>query len=207
LAGIWDGADFEIFNFDYKNPGPRHILKTGKIGNAKPKRGFFEFEFRDIRQAAQYAHEAVLQPTCRYTLGVRNAVSHCPVVLAPTFTVTGTLTSVASQYVVTDSARAEADDWFAEGIFTITTPGDNYLRSRKIKTFAAGVFTFWDQFIYTLSAGSPADTYTASAGCRLRFQEDCKTKFGSQTEAGIAFGGEPNKRNPDTLTAPAPAPE
>lgn len=198
LAGVWFGAQMDVGMVDWKAATPViDVLKRGFLGIAKPRRGYVTLEFRDLRYVIQDTHAAVLQPTCRYRVGVRNAVSHCPVVLAD-YTVTGTLSGVTSQSVVTDSARTEAADWFGEGFFRFTSGLNANLPGRKIKTYAAGVFGFWEAFTYPIS---DTDEYEASAGCRLRFQEDCIGKF----DVGIDFGGEPNKRNPDVLSAPATA--
>jgi uncharacterized phage protein (TIGR02218 family) len=193
LAGVWDSALFEIAEVDWKAATPvKNVLKVGKVGNFKPQRGFFTAEFRDLRQAIQSPHETVLQPTCRYRLG--DAKCDKDISAAP-FLVTGTIDSSASQYTATDAARTEVADYFGEGTFTFTS-GLNTGLSQKVKTYSAGVFVFWQQFIFPIGS----DDYRVTAGCRLRFQEDCIGKFSN----GVNFGGEPNKRNPDTLTAPAP---
>ena len=197
LAGIWDGAEMEIAEIDWKAEAPvKNILKVGKLGNVTPKRGYSTVEFRDLRQAIQGQHATVLQPTCRYRLGD----AKCGISLNESdgLVLSGTVDSSANQHTVTDAARIEADDYFGEGTFTFTS-GLNAGLSQKIKTFTGGVFVFWQQFIYPINVGTDIDTYTATAGCRLRFQEDCIAKF----DNGINFGGEPNKLNPDTLSAPA----
>ena len=197
LAGIWDGAAMEIAEVDWKAATPvKNVIKVGNLGNVIAKRGHSTVEFRDLRQAIQSRHETIMQPTCRYRLGD----AMCTVVLSESdgLTVSGTVDSSADQYTVTDTSRLEADDYFGEGTFTFTS-GLNSGLSQKIKTFSAGVFVFWQQFIYPINVGTDVDTYTATAGCRLRFQEDCITKF----DNAVNFGGEPNKRNPDQLAAPA----
>lgn len=192
LAGIWNGALMEISEVDWSAATPvKNVLKKGKLGNFRAQNGFSTVEFRDLRQAIQSEHQTVLQPTCRYKLGDAKCTKD---ISGAPFTVTGTVDSSASQYSITDAARSEAADYFAEGYFTFTS-GPNSGMTQKIKSFSAGVFVFWNQFIFPIGT----DTYSAVAGCRLRFQEDCITKF----DNGINFGGEPNKLNPDTLTAPA----
>lgn len=194
LAGIWNGAEMTLGQTDWKAASPAgNILKRGTLGVFKPMRGYSTVEFRDLRQAIQGEHATVLQPTCRYTLG--DAKCTLDVTGAP-FTISGTLDSAASQYNVTDAARTEDADYFGEGIFTLTS-GPNAGLSQRIKSFATGgVFVLWRPFVYPLTG---TETYTARAGCRLRFAEDCIAKF----DNGVNFGGEPNKLNPDTLTAPA----
>ena len=189
LAGLWDGAEIEFGEIDWNAAIPvPNILKKGTLGNITPMRGYSVVEFRDLRQAIQTNYETVMQPTCRYSFGN----SKCTVNLA-SYTVSGTIDSHASQYSVYDAARTEAADWFGEGIFTFTS-GPNAGISQKVKSFTAGTFVFWNQFVHTIGL----DSYTVSAGCRLRFQEDCISKFSN----GINFGGEPNKANPDLLSAP-----
>jgi uncharacterized phage protein (TIGR02218 family) len=194
LAGIWNNAEMTIAECDWADASPvANVLKRGQLGVVSPRRGYSVVEFRDLRQAIQGEQATVLQPTCRYSLGDAKCTKN---VSGSPFTVSGTLDSVTSQYSVTDAARAEAADYFGEGLFTFNS-GLNAGLSKRIKSFASGgVFVFWQQFIYPIDG---TETYTARAGCRLRFQEDCITKFAN----GVNFGGEPNKLNPDSLTAPA----
>lgn len=192
LAGIWDSAMFELFEVDWRAIAPvANTLKKGTLGNFKSQRGVFVCEFRDLRQPIQRANETVMQPTCRYVLGNAKCQKNITV---PPWKVSGAVTSSASGLQMRDSSRAEAGDYFGDGFLTFTSGANAGLR-QKIKTYSAGLFVFWGQFIFPIAAG---DGYTATAGCRLRFQEDCITKFNN----AINFGGEPNKRNPDTLTAP-----
>lgn len=194
LAGIWNGATMEISEVDWAAVSlVKNKLKVGKLGNFKPCNGYSTVEFRDLRQAIQSEHQTVLQPTCRYKLGDAKCTKD---VSAAPFTMTGTVDSVTSQYSITDAARTEAVDYFGDGYFTFTS-GLNSGMTQKVKSFTSGgVFVFWNQFIFPIGS----DNYTVTAGCRFRFQEDCITKF----DNGINFGGEPNKKNPDTLSAPAP---
>lgn len=195
LAGIWSSAQMQIGMVDWAAATPIiDVLKVGKLGIARPKRGCFSFEFRDIRQAIQLQHDSVLQPTCRYKLGD----AKCQIdltSLSDGFTALGTVTSVTSGYQITDTSRTEADDWFGDGYLTFTSGLNNGL-TQKVKTFASDVFVFWNQFIFPIV---PGDQYSVTAGCRFRRLEDCRDKFDNV----INFGGEDNERNPDSLTAPA----
>jgi uncharacterized phage protein (TIGR02218 family) len=195
LAGVWDRARFDIFEVDWKAETPvANVLKSGTLGNFTSKNGAFVCEFRDLRQAMQLTRDTIMQPTCRYMLGDSRCTK--TVTVAP-WRVTGAITTVGSQFSASDSSRSEADDFFGDGFLTFTS-GANAGLTQKVKTYTASTraFVFWDQFIFPIAIG---DTYTATAGCRLRFQEDCVTKFNN----AVNFGGEPNKRNPDLLTAPA----
>lgn len=193
IAGIWDGAAFELFRFNWASPQDgRDVLKVGNFGNVQPRRGSYTVELRGLRQRLQSTIGAITQPTCRWRLGD----SRCGVDLAgsPQFTVTGTLTSVTSQYQIRDSARAEPADWFTGGVITMTS-GENDGLSFKVKSHAADGSLVLDlPAVLTLQVG---DTYSLVAGCTKRLAEDCVAKFNN----AVNFGGEPHLPGIDRITA------
>lgn len=98
------------------------------------------------------------------------------------FKVTGTLTGVTDQYVITDTARAEAEDWFAYGAIRFTTGPNAGLKPMEIKSYtAAGVITTHEAFFYLPEVG---DAYEMIPGCR-KDATTCKTKYANK----INFGG------------------
>jgi uncharacterized phage protein (TIGR02218 family) len=190
LSGKWDNANFELFEVDYTNPnGGSNILLTGKTGEAKIGRDQgFVIELRSLKQNFQRPVGAVTQKTCRYRLGDSN----CTKPLA-TFTFSGVpVTAVTSSRQFTASSRTEAAGYFQEGLVTFTT-GLNADYSRKVKTFAAGVFELVAPFPFAIAVG---DQFTAVAGCQKRL-EDCRDKFNNV----LNFGGEPHLVGIDILTA------
>jgi hypothetical protein len=78
----------------------------------------------------------------------------CGVSLAAN-TVTGTLTSVSSASVFTDSARAEAADTFGAGTIQFTSGLNSGLKPLEIKSFASGVITTFEPFYYLPVMGIP----------------------------------------------------
>ena len=111
-------------------------------------------------------------------------------------TVTGSITAspAPTQQVFRDSARTEAADFFAEGTLTWLT-GANAGRSAKVRSYDAdGTFHLALPMISTVSS---TETYSVTAGCRKRWEEDCKTKF----DALLDFGGEKDKPGIDAITA------
>lgn len=112
----------------------------------------------------------------------------CGVSLAAN-TVTGTLTSVSSASVFTDSARSEAADTFGAGTIKFTSGANAGLKALEIKSFASGVVTTFEPFYYLPAAG---DAYSMVRGCRKRLT-DCQNRWnGSGTFSNIAnFGGFP----------------
>ena len=191
LAGRWDGAAFTLFEYNARAPSQGvNVLKRGHLGNLQPRRGAYVAELRGLRQALQQTVGIVVQPTCRYRLGD----ARCTKALGA-FTVTGTLTAVTNQYVFTDTARTEADDWFAEGLLTWTGGNNAGLQVKMRASTSAGLLTASLPMIGTVQVG---DTYSLVAGCRKRLLEDCQAKFDNV----LNFGGEPHLPGQDALSAP-----
>ncbi len=192
LAGLWDNSPFWLFETSWLDPTLGiNLLKRGETGEAKTIRVNRNFEFRGLKQAWQQSVGAVTSRTCRARLGD----AKCTIDLASTdgWTNTYATTAVASRHVVTCSAATEVDDFYGDGIATgITGPNAGF--AQKIKSFAAGVFTFSLAFPYTIGIG---DTFEFQAGCRKRLDEDCKTKFDNV----LNFQGEPHVPGTDLLTA------
>lgn len=101
-----------------------------------------------------------------------------------TVDVVGAVTSIGSDYVFTDSSRAEAADYFGWGTVQFTSGANAGLAPIKIRDYGSGgVFTLYDPPYYPLVIGN---TYTAIPGCRKRL-EDCRDKYSNI----LRFGGFP----------------
>jgi len=72
--------------------------------------------------------------------------------------------------------------------------GANAGYTRKVKSFASGVFTLQLGFPFPMAI---ADSITVTAGCQKRLDEDCKTKFDNV----LNFYGEPHLPGADKLLA------
>ena len=190
LEGIWRNASFLIFEYNYVTPTDGiNPLIAGVFGEITLGLGIINVELRGLQQALQQTIGAMSSKTCRARLGD----AQCLKPLGP-LTVTGTLTNVASRQVFTDTARTEADDYFAEGLFTFTT-GVCAGLTQKVKIYAADVFTLSLPMIQLPSVG---DAYSVIAGCRKRLPEDCVTKFNNV----LNFDGEYHLPGPDAMTKP-----
>lgn len=195
IAGYWDGAAFELFQFNWKDPtGGRAARMTGRLGNLSPKGLAYVAEMRDIRQTLQQDNTAVMQETCRYRLGsTAPPDGWCMVDLAP-FTEALSVTAVSSNSEFTDSARVEAAEYFSYGWIDWLT-GDNAGLRSTVRSFAAGVFELAQPLVYAIQVG---DTGDAVAGCD-KARSTCRDKFDNV----LNFGGEPDKPAVDSITAPA----
>ena len=195
LAGLWDNAQYELFEFNWASPTDgMNPITSGRLGEISINTtSGYVVELRSKSQALQRPVGDVLQLTCRYRFGSQARPDGLCMVSLAAYTVTGTLTSVSSNQVFTDTARTEADDWFGEGVLTMTS-GPNAGYSRKVKLYASDQFTLALAMPFTVSVGN---TYSVYAGCRKRFDEDCKTKFSN----ALNFGGEPHGQGVDAITA------
>lgn len=189
LAGRWNNAEFALFRYNWASPSDGvEPISAGRLGEVTPRAGHYVVELRDLRQYLQQPVGAASTKTCRARLGD----PLCGVDLAP-WTFTGTITSVTSKQVFTDSSRTEADDYFGEGILTWTA-GLNTGLSQKVKTYASDTFTLSLPMIFDVQIG---DTYSVIAGCRKRLDEDCAAKFSNE----LNFQGEPHRPTVDELTS------
>ena len=189
LAGHWNNAAYLLFKYDWTDVSAgEEVISAGFLGELHPRSGAYVAELRALQQYLQQPVGAASTKTCRARLGD----AMCMVDLGG-WTETGTITSVTSKQVFTDSSRTEADDYFGEGILTWTA-GLNTGLSQKVKTYASDTFTLSLPMIFDVQIG---DTYSVIAGCRKRLDEDCATKFSNE----LNFQGEPHRPTVDELTS------
>jgi uncharacterized phage protein (TIGR02218 family) len=180
LVGKWDNAYVHIFELDFTDVSLGHMtLTTGVIGEVSAGRNSFKAELRGLAQRLQQPVGRVYSAACNAVLGD----TRCGVDL-PALAETSTVTSVASRRAFSDSARAEADDYFGAG-YVLFTSGLNAGIGMEILSFSSGLFTLQLPLPYNVSIG---DTFTAYPGCRKRFAEDCVGKYSN----GVNFRGFPH---------------
>lgn len=192
LAGRWDGAEFELFRYNWASPADgRDIRKVGWFGNVRAGADRYAVELHGLKRRLQQSIVLVTQPTCRNRLGD----ARCTVNLATGGrTVTGTLTHVTGSNSVRDAARAEAVDFFTDGELTMTS-GDNSGLTFKVRAHAAnGTLTLALPAAFAFQVG---DAYSLIAGCRKRLAEDCIAKFAN----AVNFNGEPHVPGSDRVTS------
>ena len=192
LAGKWDGARVYIFRYNWKLPAAGLLpVKRGSFGNFTPQQGQFRVEFRDLRQALQQDTTWVIQEACRWRLGDLR----CGVDLTP-YTTEGEVASVTSAYefAITGSDIETETDHYGEGSLTWLTGSNAGTPAAKIKSHEYGVIVLSEAAVFEIAVG---DTFEIVAGCRKRWEEDCKGKFDNI----LNFGGEKDKPTRDELAA------
>jgi len=198
-SGLMDNARVYLFATSWAVPIEDEEPATkGIMGKASIRDGRYTIEVMGLIDTMNQSVGRTFGPLCDWTLfdetldgdvipyersrctGPR-AAQDGP--LIATYKVTGTVTSVTSQKIWTDSARAEAAVYFDYG-FVKWTSGDNAgLPSQPIKAHAAGgVITQYHSAHYPIQIG---DAYEMIPGCNKKKSGDCVTKFSN----GINNGG------------------
>ena len=167
VAGLLDYAALDFFIYDYDNEVKVRDLDTGWLGEVTTSSEKYTAEFRSKTQLMQQTIGRTYGAECDAVLGD----ARCGVTLA-SFTTTGTITSITSNSVFTDSANVEADDVFNYGLLTFTSGLNNGL-SEEIKDFGSGQFTTQLPFPFTIAV---TDSYSVYQGCN-KTKATCRDKF------------------------------
>jgi uncharacterized phage protein (TIGR02218 family) len=187
-GGKYDYAAIRIFQVNYSSLSQGVMfLRRGWIGQVTLKRGQFIAEVQGLMRALQQVIGRLYTPPCDADFGD----SRCTFNKA-TVTVTGTVTSVTSNSIFTDTSRLEADNWFTYGLLTWST-GNNAGLKMEVKAFASGLFTLFQSMPYTIQVG---DTYSVYAGCD-KSPGTCKAKFNNY----VNFQGFPDVPGQDSVLA------
>lgn len=178
LSGVWDGAFLEIFIINYRSPKMgEYVMYGGFIGDVKILGNRFRAEGRPLTAKGTIQIGKLSTLKCI----VRNLGDHeCKVDLnAPAggdggnITVTGTVSTGASNTQFTDTSRSEVSNYFTHGIVTFTSGSLNG-RSVEVRKFmSGGLFELLDATPLVIDAGV---TYSAIRGCD-RTPETCKNVF------------------------------
>lgn len=185
-AGLYDFAQIEIFILNYENLAHGTlILRTGWLGEVKFGRDRFVAEVRGLLQNLSQNIGELYSPSCRAKLGD----SRCKITIG-SFTYSGSVTSVVSNQVFSDSTRAEANGWFDGGEITFTS-GNNNGFSMEIKEFRNKQITLMLPMSYNVVN---TDTYSIIAGCDKSF-DTCISKFSN----AVNFRGEPHVPGVDKM--------
>ncbi len=181
ISGVFDGARVYAFATTWTAPVvDEEPLGVAILGKTKLEDDRYTIEMMMLIDALNQTVGKTYTANCQKPFGGQEFAG-CKKALGP-LTVTGTLTSVTSNSVFRDSARAEAADYFGEGTIAFTTGANAGLKPIKIKSHAAdGTITVHEAFHYPVAVG---DAYTLVPGCRHRL-EDCRDKWANV----INFGG------------------
>lgn len=188
-AGLFDGAVVSIFATSWSAPiEDEEPIVRGIFGKARLEDDRYTIDGLSLIDALNTARNDQFTAQCPKVF-LSQGFGGCLVPVAPN-TVTGSLTSVSSAALFTDTARGEASDTFAAGTIRFTSGPNAGLKALEILSFASGgVIATFEPFYYLPQIG---DNYTMVRGCRKR-RSDCEAREGvSGTFNNIVnFGGFP----------------
>jgi uncharacterized phage protein (TIGR02218 family) len=178
LDGLWDGAKYRLGQYNWASPSDGVVVwAAGWLGEAEPRLGAYDFEFRDLRQALQQDTTRVHEFACPYVLGDARCTQDLTA-----FTIAAVpLTSVTSTRIFAASSLAAAAGYYTEGRLLFTTGANANGIWRQIQAHATGgVMTLTRPL---LRAASVADQFTIIAGCDHQ-PATCRDKFSNKVNYG-----------------------
>ncbi len=177
FAGIFDNAEVEIWQVNWREISQRILIKKGNLGEITRNENGFSAEIRGLTHLLNQPQGRLFQPTCDTDLGS----ARCGVDLSsPAYRQTGQVSGIIenSRFYVT-GLEGFADGWFAAGRL-IFTSGDNLNRASEIKNFqitATGLLLeLWLQMPRKIT---DSDTFQVTAGCDKSFAF-CRNKFSNE---------------------------
>lgn len=186
IAGRFDYAELQVFMVNYQDISQGILLlKRGWLGELSLSNHQFVAEVRGLTQKTASVVGSLYAPSCRAKFGDNS----CKINLS-SYTVTGSITSLVSNRVFSDSSRTEEEGYFAAGIITFTSGGNNGL-FMEIKEYSAGNITLVMSMPYILEIG---DSYSMVAGCNKTFGT-CAERFNN----AVNFRGEPHVPGMDSM--------
>lgn len=173
-SGVFDGARCYLFATTWNNPiEDEEPFLASFLGKTTLLDDRYQIEEMSLSDALNQSVGKTYLASCSKTFGGQEYAG-CKLALGP-LTVTGTLTSVTSNSVITDNTRGEAADWFGAGTIRFTSGANAGLKPLEIKTYSSGgVIETFEPFYYLPSSG---DEYLMIPGCRKRLFEDCRDKY------------------------------
>jgi uncharacterized phage protein (TIGR02218 family) len=190
-AGLYDGADIELWRVNWADTAQRVLMRKGTIGEVKRGKVGFQAEVRGMAQKLTATVGRVYAYDCDADVGD----SRCGLdgTLAA-YKGNGTATTVLDARRFSASGLTSfADGWFTGGKLTWAT-GANAGLAMEVKRYgkgaSAGVFELWQPMPNAIATG---DTFAVTVGCDKTFAT-CKAKFAN----GANFRGFPYIPGTDT---------
>lgn len=179
-SGALDNARLFVFSTQWNNPiADQEPGGQAILGRTTLKDDRYSIEAMSLIDALNQPIGKTYGATCPKKFGGQEFAG-CKKVVAPT---AGTVTSVTDRYIFTDSALAQASDYFGAGSVVWTTGANVGLKSQEVKSFGlGGVVELYEAFFYPVQIG---DQFSIAPGCRKRADEDCRDKWANI----LNFGG------------------
>ena len=184
-AGLFDGAEVEIFRVNWQDTSQRALIRTGQLGEVTRGRHSFRAEIRGLAHELQQPKGRLYQFGCDVDLGD----ARCTVDLElAAFKSAGSVTQSDGARVLSVSGLDSFEsDWFTRGLLTWTSGANTSLKMEvKLHTKAVGAVTIelWQLMSQPIAVG---DAFSVTAGCDKQFST-CRDKFNN----AVNFRGFPH---------------
>lgn len=172
-AGLYDGADVELWRVNWANPEQRLLMVKGALGEVRRGELAFTAELRGLAHVLDQARGRTYQRLCDADVGD----ARCGVDLDdPAFKGAGTVDAAADDRILTVSGLDAFDGgWFRFGRLTWTS-GANDGASAEVRGHTkSGAVTLelWQPAARAVQVG---DGFEVTAGCDKTFAT-CKARF------------------------------
>jgi uncharacterized phage protein (TIGR02218 family) len=184
-AGLYDGAEVEIYRVNWAEPGQRVLMRKGNLGEIRRGKLAFSAEVRGLAHKLNQPIGRSYHFACDAELGDER----CGVdVDIPIYRASGAVTSVeARARFLATGLEAYEPGWFGAGVVRWLTGANAGLRMEVRSHAARGVeasLELWQGMSRAIAAG---DTFEITAGCDKLFAT-CRSKFAN----GLNFRGFPH---------------
>ena len=181
ISGVYDNARCKMFATSWINPVEDYEpILASILGKATMQDDRYKIEEMSLIDALNQSVGGSYTSVCQKTFGstVYAGCKKTPVV------VTGTITTVVSQTVFSDTSRGQVADFFTEGTIKFTSGLNAGLKPIEIKAYGLnGAITVHEPFYYKVAVG---DAYSMTEGCQKRLQ-DCKAKNNILNFGGFSY--------------------
>jgi uncharacterized phage protein (TIGR02218 family) len=187
MAGLYDFAEIEIFQVNYKDTTQGKLkLRRGWLGEVSLVKQQFVAEVRGLTQRLSQTIGELYSASCRAAF----ADSRCKI-NPTTYTVVGTITNIISNQEFKDSSRTEVSGLYNFGKITFTS-GANIGLSMEVKEFInGGKIILALPMSYNIIVG---DNYSMVQGCDKTLAT-CANQYNNV----VNFRGEPHVPGLDTM--------
>lgn len=197
-SGQWDGAIIYSFFTSWFAPQeddrPDRLYKLGKVREDDDR---FVIEIMSQADLMNQSSGRIMKPVCENVLGdehvdgtiITSDKSTCKVSELLVSNIPSSIVSMTGPYSFIGSGlNGFPADWFGNGEIIFTTGPNANLGFRKISAFGVGGNIILDEIYPYYYPLAPGQDFLIRAGCRKRFNEDCKAKFNN----AIHFRGFPH---------------
>ena len=184
-AGLFDGAEVEIFRVNWSTTDQRVLIRAGHLGEVTRGAHSFRAEVRGLAHELQQPKGRLYQFGCDADLGD----ARCTVDLnLAAFKGAGSVTQIqGARVLIVSGLDTFTSDWFTRGLLTWTS-GVNASQKMEVKLHTKADTTvtieLWQRMSQPITV---LDAFSVTAGCDKQFAT-CRDKFNN----GVNFRGFPH---------------